>query len=199
MSYSPQLVYFLDRLSGFSTNIFKLMPQGSPDALPNTITRITLPANALLNTRSFKLHFRASCIDGSSTGGRLPADLSTLVERVEVSAGGVQLSQGTNFYNTLCNAKAAIMGSKCDTVTGHSEVVRKNQFEGTVIADTAGANELYATGTPHVIDKWEGFLGTCEPKILDASILPDLVVSIYWASNNVLASADRPIVTQISL
>ena len=140
MSYSPQLVYFLDRLSGFSTNIFKLMPQGSPDALPNTITRITLPANALLNTRSFKLHFRASLIDANSTGGRLPADLSTLVERVEVSAGGVQLSQGTNFYNTLCNAKAAIMGSKCDTLTGHSEVVRKNKFTGTaVIAEAACA------------------------------------------------------------
>ena len=186
MSYSPQLVYFLDRMSGFSTNIFKLMPQGSPDAAPNSISRVTLPANALLNTRSFKLHFRAST---TGTGARLPADLSTLVERIEVSAGGVQLSQGTNFYNTLCNAKAAIMGSKCDSVTGHSEVVRNNKFDGsTAIVTTAGANETYAKGTPHVIDKWEGFLGTCEPKILDAAILPDLVVSIYWADNSVLAS-----------
>ena len=189
MSYSPQLVYFLDRLNGFSTNIFKLMPSGSVDTAPNSITRITLPANALLNTRSFKLHFRASCVDASSTGGRLPADLSTLVERVEVSAGGVQLSQGTNFYNTLVNAKAAIQGSRCDSVTGHSELVRRDKFDGDVIVDTAGADEVYTNGTPHVIDKWEGFLGTCEPKILDAAILPDLVVSIYWASNNVLASA----------
>ena len=185
MSYSPQLVYFMDRMSGFSTNIFKLMPQGSPDAQPNSISRVTLPANALLNTRSFKLHFRAST---SGSGARLPADLSTLIERVEVSAGGVQLSQGTNFYNTLCNAKAAIMGSKCDSVTGHSEVVRNQMFDGTVVAGTAGANEEYTAGTPHVIDKWEGFLGTCEPKILDAAILPDLVVSIYWADNSVLAS-----------
>ena len=188
MSYSPQLVYFMDRMSGFSTNIFKLMPQGSPTADPNSITRITLPANALLNTRSFKLHFRASLVAASSSGGRLPADLSTLVERIEVSAGGVQLSQGTQFYNTLCNAKAAIMGSKCDSVTGHSEVVRRNQFDGYSIGATAGANEVYTSGTPHVIDKWEGFLGTCEPKILDAAILPDLVVSVYWADNSVLAS-----------
>lgn len=188
MSYSPQLVYFMDRMSGFSTNIFKLMPQGSPDAAPNSITRVTLPANALLNTRSFKLHFRASLVAGSSTGGRLPADLSTLVERVEVSAGGVQLSQGTQFYNTLCNAKAAIMGSKCDSVTGHSEIVRRNKFDGTSVGGSAGDDETYTSGTPHVIDKWEGFLGTCEPKILDAAILPDLVVSIYWADNSILAS-----------
>ena len=188
MSYSPQLVYFLDRMSGFSTNIFKLMPQGSPDAAPNSISRVTLPANALLNTRSFKLHFRAST---TGTGARLPADLSTLVERIEVSAGGVQLSQGTQFYNTLCNAKAAIMGSKCDSVTGHSEVVRLNKFDGNSVGTGAGANETYASGTPHVIDKWEGFLGTCEPKILDAAILPDLVVSIYWADNSVLASCKQ--------
>jgi hypothetical protein len=172
-------------MSGFSTNIFKLMPQGSPDAAPNSISRVTLPANALLNTRSFKLHFRAST---TGTGARLPADLSTLVERIEVSAGGVQLSQGTQFYNTLCNAKAAIMGSKCDSVTGHSEVVRLNKFDGNSVGNAAGDNEEYTSGTPHVIDKWEGFLGTCEPKILDAAILPDLVVSIYWADNSVLAS-----------
>ena len=185
MSYSPQLVYFLDRMSGFSTNIFKLMPQGGKDASPNSITRITLPANALLNTRSFKLHFRAST---TGTGARLPADLSTLVERIEVSAGGVQLSQGTQFYNTRGNAKAAIMGSKCDSVTGHAEVVRLNKFDGTSVGAGDGDDEEYTTGVPHIIDKWEGFLGTCEPKILDAAILPDLVVSIYWADNSVLAS-----------
>ena len=171
------------------------MPSGSDTSGPNSITRITLPANILLNLRSFKLHFRASLVEATSTGGRLPADLSTLVERVEVSAGGVQLSQGTNFYNTLVNAKAAIQGSRCDSVTGHSEMVRANYFDGSsgtnglMSTGTPGENEKYTgTGTPHVIDKWEGFLGTCEPKILDASILPDLVVSIYWASNSVLAS-----------
>ena len=64
MSYSPQLVYFLDRMSGFSTNIFKLMPSGSDSSGPNSISRITLPSNALLNTRSFKLHFLASTVVG---------------------------------------------------------------------------------------------------------------------------------------
>ena len=41
MSYSPQLVYFLDKLSGFSTNVFKLMPNGSTNASRNQITRIS--------------------------------------------------------------------------------------------------------------------------------------------------------------
>ena len=80
------------------------------------------------------------------------------------------------------------MGSRCDSVTGHSELVRSNKFDGNSIgAAMLAMMKLYSgTGTPHVIDKWEGFLGTCEPRILDASILPDLVVSIYWAPNTVL-------------
>ena len=188
MSYSPNLVYFLDRLSGFSSNTFKLIPSGNRDCAPGSITRFTLPANALLNTRSFKVHFAASA-DG--TNGRLPADISTLVERVEVSAGGVQISQGANYYNVLCNAKAAIMGSRCDNVTGHSEMVTTDKFDGTSVASSGAANETYSSTNgraPHVIDKWEGFLGTCEPKILDAAILPDLVVSIYWTTQQVCAS-----------
>lgn len=188
MSYGPQLTYFLDRLSGFSTNTFKLIPSGNRDCESGSITRFTLPANALLNTRSFKVHFAASA---KGTNGRLPADISTLVERVEVSAGGVQISQGANYYNVLCNAKAAIMGSRCDNVTGHSEMVTLNKFDGTSVGSSGAANETYTSTNgraPHVIDKWEGFLGTCEPKILDAAILPDLVVSIYWTTQQVCAS-----------
>ena len=161
MSFSPQLVYFLDRLSGFSTNVFRLEPQGSTNSGPSSITRITLPSNALLNTRSFKLHFLATLVDANSVGGRLPADISTLVERVEISAGGVQLSQGTNFYNTLVNAKAALMGSRCDSVTGHAEMVRANKYDGNTIDAANGTDELYDSDKAiHVIDKWEGFLGT---------------------------------------
>ena len=73
------------------------------------------------------------------------------------------------------------MGSRCDSVTGHAEMVRANKYDGTTIATADGTDELYDSDKAiHVIDKWEGFLGTCEPRILDASILPDLVVSIYW-------------------
>ncbi len=187
MSYSPNLVYFLDRLSGFSTNHFKLMPQGSPDGIKaGSISRFTLPANALLNTRSFKVHF--SALTGGTTA-RLPADISQLVERVEVSAGGVQLSQGTNFYNTLVMAKNAVLGDdRVDTVAAHPLIVRNNNFDNNALAADAAETSGHH-GACFCIDKWEGFLGTCEPKILDAAILPDLVVSIYWAPNNVLSAS----------
>lgn len=196
MSYSPNLTYFLDRLSGFSTNVFKMEAQGSPSANANSIIRFNLPSNALLNMRSFALHFSASTA-GTDAGGRLPNKIESLIERVEVSVGGVQLSAGSNYYNVLCHAKQALMGSKCDAALGHPEIVKATSYvdgagddnNGTPQALSVKKNEEYVgTVSRFCIDKWEGFLGSCEPKILDSSLLPDIVVSIYLTNNNVLCS-----------
>jgi hypothetical protein len=183
MSYSPQLSYFLDRLSGFSTNLFKLEPQGSNTAKANNIIRITLPANSLVNFRTFALHFNAK-IKEASGEGRLPNKIDSLVERVEVAFGGVQVSAGNNMYNVLRHAKDALMGDSTDPILGHPEVVRADSYHKA--SGIASSKEVAA---PYVIDKWEGFLGTVEPKIVDLSLLPECVVSIYLAENTICIDA----------
>lgn len=183
MSYSPQLSYFLDRLSGFSTNIFKLEPQGSNSAKANNIIRITLPANSLVNFRTFALHFDAA-ITNAGGEGRLPNKIDSLVERVEVTFGGVQVSAGNNMYNVLRHAKDALMGDSTDPMLGHPEVVRAQSYH-----KASGVASNKEVAAPYVIDKWEGFLGTVEPKIVDLSLLPECVVSIYLAENSVCIDA----------
>jgi len=189
MAYSPSMMYFADRLSGFSTNIFRLEPQSSPTSGPNKLVRFTLPANALLNMRSFTFHFNASATAVGGGVARLPAKIDSLIERVEVSAGGVQLSQGLNFYNVLRHAKDALYGNKNSATLGHPEMVRNISY---VDGNLKTADEIYSDASGQcqfAIDHWEGFLGTCEPKILDAALLPELVVTIYLASTNVLSSS----------
>ena len=190
MSYSPNLMYFLDRLEGFSTNIFRLETNGADSATANKILRFSLPSNALLNMRSFALHFNATTSE-NATGARLPAKIDTLIERVEVTAGGIQLSQGLNLYNVLRHAKDAVLGDKTNSVCGHPDIFRNVSYvDGSGITGTSG--EVYPfthKQTQFVIDHWEGFIGTCEPKILDAALLPDLVISIYLADNNVLTTS----------
>ena len=200
MSYSPNLTYFLDRLQGFSTNIFRLETNGSDTATANKIIRFSLPSNALLNMRSFSLHFNAKCNDGN--GARLPAKIDSLIERVEVTAGGIQLSQGLNLYNVLRHVKDSLLGDKTNSVCGHPDIIRTiSPVDGYGYVDATDENPAILSGTngerypsthkqaQFTIDHWEGFLGTCEPKILDAAILPDLVISIYLADNNVLTSS----------
>lgn len=192
MSYSPALTYFLDRLSGFSTNVFRLEAQNQDSATANKILRFTLPSNALLNMRSFALHFNASAetVAGTNSGGRLPAKIDTLIDRVEVACGGVQLSSGANFYNVLRHAKDALEGDKTNPLYGHPNIVRETSYvDGSTITGTN--NESYPDGnkeTQFCIDHFEGFLSSCDPKIIDSSLLSDIVISIYLADNNVLSS-----------
>ena len=182
MSYSPALSYMLDRLSGFSTNVFKLEPQGSNTASANNIIRITLPANSLVNFRTFALHFNAAVAGG--TRGRLPNKIDSLIERVEVAFGGVQVAAGNNYYNVLRHAKDALMGDKCDPVLGHPDVVRLKSYHTDADLGNQEADAKYC------VNKWEGFLGTVEPQIVDLSLLPECVVSIYLAPNTVLANGN---------
>jgi hypothetical protein len=186
MSYPPSLSYFLERLSGYSTNYFRLEAQNSTTASANQIVRFTLPSNALLNLRSFSFFATAST---SSTGGgiaRLPDDISSLIERVEVACGGVQLSAGANYYNVLAAAKRALTDKMVDPVLGHPAMIRNVSYvDGTAQA----GNETYGgTNAQFCIKNWEGFLGSAEPKIMDTSLVPDMVVSIYLADNSVLAN-----------
>jgi hypothetical protein len=187
MSYNSNLAYFLSRLQGVSTNYFKLMAQNGSTATANKIIRFHLPSNALVNLRSLKFMFSAST---AGSGGRLPANIDSLIARYELSAGGQQIAQGFNDMNVFTHAKRAVAGDNCDKVLGHPEMVRaKSYVDGSAITGTN--NELYPTTndqTQFCVGSWEGFLGTCEPAIVDLGILPDCVLTIYLADNSVCSS-----------
>ena len=98
MAMNSNLSYFMERVQGVSTNYFKLLPQNSTTATPNQQIRFALPSNALINMRSLALLFQATT-SGANAGARLPAGISSLIDRYEILAGGVQISQGFSLYN----------------------------------------------------------------------------------------------------
>ena len=125
---SPELMYFASRMSGFSTNTFRLETNNQSSATSNSIIAFDLPANSIINLRSFKMFFNANANKGLATsGGRLPP-VKDLIERVEVAMGGVVLSQGTNFTNVLCEAKKALHADYTDAVLGHPEYIRETSY-----------------------------------------------------------------------
>ena len=111
MSFNPNLTYFVERLQGFSTNTFKLETHNKTSAKQNDIISFDLPSNVILNLRSLKVLCNASANAGAVAGARLPP-INDLVERVEVSVGGIVLSQGTNFVNVLGEARKVAPGSE---------------------------------------------------------------------------------------
>ena len=201
MSYNPNLSYFLSRLQGVSTNYFVLQPQNTSTSITaGKIIRFSLPSNCLLNTRSLAFAFNADANAGSAAGGRLPADISTLITRVELSCGGNMIAQGANDINVFNHIKKALTCDKCDPTLGHPEIVRERSYvdgagdyaTGSTSALAANKNENYrqdAGQQPFMIKNWEGFLGSVMPSIIDTSLLSDLVLTLYLAGNEVLTNS----------
>ena len=188
------LSYFSNQLSGFSTNTFKIMPQGKTSGIvAGDILTVNLPSNSIMDLKSFQLHLKATV---AGTTARLPNGIQSLIQRVEILAGGVQLAQGVQYYNTLVKVKEALCDSTANPVAGHPDIVRNgNPLDGTLIGSAVTTAEpvpgafLDATDSPFVIDRWEGFLGSAAPRYLDLSLLPDVQIRLYMASNVVLTSS----------
>lgn len=189
----PQsLLYVCDRLSGYSVGCFRLEPVGSTDSSQNQTISFDLPSNSVVILKSFRVFFKATL---TGTVARLPADIHSLIEKVEVKAGGTTLSQGANFHNVLLKAQQAVCEHHGDPLS-HSEIVRaKSYFDGATITST----------NPEVPSKklcwndWSNtFLGTVEPTFFDTSIVPDLRVVITLATNAVLSSSESSAIGVLS-
>tara|TARA_R110000822_G_scaffold50798_3_gene132427 strand:+ start:480 stop:1934 length:1455 start_codon:yes stop_codon:yes gene_type:complete len=194
--FSPNLTYFVERLQGVSTNTFRLESQNKTTAQQNDIITFDLPSNAILNLRSLKVWCNATANKGAvPSGARLPP-ISDLVERIEVSVGGIILSQGTNFSNVLQEAMYALQEDSCDSITGHPQYVREKSYVNKLGSGagilTGTANEDYPQNGNlqyFCIDKFPGFLSTADPKLMDSSLLPDIRVRLYMATDNLLTTS----------
>jgi len=189
MSYSPKLQYFCERLEGLSVGLFRLEPQNQSNGItPQSIIRFTLPSNALVDIHSFGFHFNAQTNAGGTTVAvRLPNKIESLINRVEVSVGGVAVSAGSNFYNVLAHAKAVVDGDYDDAGMNHPEIIPtgagNNYVDGTNL--TNGEAPTNANGVAQFcVNKWCGFLGECEPRVLDTSLMGDIVITIYLEQAN---------------
>lgn len=185
MGVSPQLLYFCERLSGFSTNYFKL-EAAQTTAKSNSIISFDLPSNALLNLESFTVHFNAVTTGGKCA--RLPP-VRDLVERCEVSCGGVILSQGNNFVNVFNEARSALTGVEPSITSGNRIMSRSvDMTTGQTYAVTDGQIGSLTNQTTYAVHGYElpGFMESVQPRIFDTSIIPDLRVRLYMATDNIL-------------
>ena len=180
------LRFFMSRLQGVSTSHYKIFPTAGDVGTANKIVRFELPSNVLINLKSARMMFNAVATASGGGYGRLPEDTRSLIERVTIYAGGVQIQNGHNAYNVLCHAKKALTGMQPASALTHPEFVRAKSYHNA--ADyTAGANEDYSASVADqlAIDTFDGFFGTAAPSIIDTGIFPQITVEFTLADNNV--------------
>jgi hypothetical protein len=181
---SAAFMFGLQRVQGISTNTFLLPPNGADSASPNGIVIFHLPASAIVDTKRVMLHLDATT-SGAAAGARLPP-IQSLISRVTVSIGGVQVSSGHSYHNAMMAAKQAIMKNKIDSVSGHLHFARDiTPVTNTAIATTG--NEVYTAGqrlfSVPLLDHLE-----LQPQYLDTSLVGTVEVTIQFADTSVLSS-----------
>ena len=181
------LRFFMSRLQGVSTSHYKIFPTAGDVGTANKIIRFELPSNVLINLKSARMMFNAVATASGGGGGRLPEDTRSLIERVTIYAGGVQIQNGHNAYNVLCHAKKALTGMQPACALTHPEFVRAKSYHNAGDFSAANANEDYSASVADqlAIDTFDGFFGTAAPSIIDTGIFPQITVEFTLADNNV--------------
>ncbi len=185
-------------LSNYSRNTFRIEPNSSTTAKAGRVIQISLPENSLLDMKSLRMFMNVKTEKGVATGphdvlGLLPANIEGLIASVEVYINGVQVTQGTNEYNTIC--KVLKLGSyNQDAQLSSGVLVNHAKMVGTLNGVTA--SDIFGTAQAGqgengdvCIDNWCNFLGTSATRFLPTDVLGSIVIKITLASDAVLSGA----------
>ena len=191
MSYPPVLNYNLRTLSGVSSASFRIPCQTTNPVSPNGQIRMSLPTNSIVDMRKCKFVF---CVETTGTGNVRIPEVIAMIQRYQLSAGGVPISQGCANAHVLKQALKIVHphdeGDPCDH---HPEIFR---YRSSVLGqDISGQAETYRVGTEAKDNAtfFELSLGmffdSCEPRMISTDLLPQLEVELFLNSANVLISA----------
>ena len=179
-NYPKNLRYAVQRMSGNNTNVFRLQTQNQTSAANGQIITVNLPTNSVLNMKSFSAHFNCAVSNTGNPGTKfcgLPANISSLISRVEVLCGGTQLQQGILQYNTASTIKKRLFNKR------NKQETDDKVLAGSYPVDIAAGDQPAGA---FILDEWLGFLNELAPQFLDTGVLPEIQVRIYLAGPEVL-------------
>ena len=171
-------------LTGMNRNRFRLETNGATSAGPSSIVTITMPSNALIDLKTFRIAMDLTTTKNEATPGtpaagdvyaKLPADVSSLFSSIEVYCGGVQITQSCSEYNTV-NSILKIV--RCTRDRDGS--VDRLLSHGSITTDSA------ADDVSVVLSDFKGFLGESSTRYLPTNLTGDLTIRLTMAPTSVL-------------
>lgn len=180
------VIYAAKRMSNYNRNRFRLETVSSDTSGPNKIVTVNMPENATLDMKSFKFHFDAQTDEqvesGATVRGRLPADASSLIQRIEVYINGIQVMGSLSEYGTAARMLKIARSNRdrdgsIDRSLSHGAVTDANTVEDVSI----------------VMRDWIGFLGESAPRYLNTDMLGQIQVRITFAPASVLIAKENSV------
>lgn len=200
-SFPKALSYSIKQMAGNMSRVgCKMTPDRTTGIAPNDTITFKLPNSSLVDLRS--LNFFYQFTTSGTTGTFIhPRYSSSLVERISVIINGQTISI-TPAYAFLYNTLMDMEGSSWDQLSKRNvceffdpSVRFAKESDPSSSADVALSGGTWiASGTsaPSKIDgaitHWLGFLGSCQPQILDTSDLGDVFIQLQFSTAYVLPS-----------
>ena len=178
-------------LTGMNRNRYRLETNGATSAGPSSIVTITMPSNALLDLKTFRITMDVATTKNEATLGtpapgdvyaKLPADVSSLFSAVEVYCGGVQITQSCSEYNTV-NRILKIVRSSRD----RDGSVDRLLSHGSITTDAA------IDDVSVVLSDFKGFLGESSTRYLPTNLTGDLTIRLTMAPASVLTFKEHSV------
>lgn len=199
-SFPKSLSYTIKQMQGGMSRIgVKLTPDRTTGIVPNDVITYKLPNSSLVDLRTFNFFYQFST--SGTTGTFLhPRYASSLIERISIIING-QTIDITPGYSMLYNTLMDLEGSSFDQFSKRNVCeffdpslkfsVTDPSSSSTADVAIAGANwTASGTSAPSKIDgavtHWLGFLGSCNPQVIDTSDLGDVYIQIQFSTSYVL-------------
>ena len=118
--YPKHMSYYSKRLNGFSKNTVVLRTQGADTVNQNGVISLTLPTNAICDMKSLCMLFEcepvARAVPDAAGLAIYPRFTTSLIERIQVSVGGVAVGNAPNAQSAIAYLKqiATLSPDKCE-------------------------------------------------------------------------------------
>lgn len=121
--YPKTMSYYSRRLAGYSKNTVRLNLAGSTTVSQNGIISVVLPTNSMVDLNSLAMFFKCDPVpSGNATGTTNPSCIfprfsTSLIERVQVSVGGVSVGNAPNMQSAISYLKqiSSMSDDKCSS------------------------------------------------------------------------------------
>ncbi len=186
------MLYGASRLQNFAKNKFRLLPTSASTLGAYGIIQVPIVQGTIVDLASLKMQMKVSATGSSASGvatdeiySRLPADVSSLIQRVEVLVNGVLVNGSSSDYGSCARLRKLCKGTfdrdqSIDRAVSHASIssVDENETAEVVMKDWIGT--LFAGGE-------EG--ASC--RFLHTGLCGDITLRIQLGGNNVLVGKQK--------
>ncbi|EPS57217.1 hypothetical protein M569_17602 [Genlisea aurea] len=192
-----ELKYYLNRFSKFKRVGVQLKPSGGVlSALPgNGKIQLAIPSDGNYDADTFNMHFllttmtgtqvyNGGVVTGTAAGCALPPrNIECIIGTLNLAYAGMQNLDDIHEYGRLYNA---VMDHTAGTDADTKRSIMS--WGGNALQEAITNNAANLLNRRFSITNWLGFIGSCEPRMLDTSLYSTLRLTLTLASNDILAT-----------